>query len=646
MTSRKYKLAVGSRQSAILVLALMLAALYGNSQEVLTDLTTNPVITKKYSQRQTISAKNQFSTLDTIALPFLDDFSKESIYPDQTLWLDSNVFINRDYPIQPPTLGAATFDGVSKSGCPYDTTIITTGGSYSADTLKSKPINLALLPSDSVYISFYWQAEGRGNDPEPSDTLLLDFLNPTTGIWENVWYKNGYNPSTSDTVFRLVHIPITDTAYLKSAFQFRFRNRATVNGNVDHWHIDYVLLDKNRNLGDTIFSDVAFAYNCRSLLTNYYAMPWEQYIASEMKTNLNFFIRNNDTVQKNTSFGYEIFNNAGGSETIYSGGSDNCNPYPSYWNNPAMSNPPIGTTPYSYPTLSDSASFTLECALGTTLNDRDKWNDTLRFKQNFHNYYAYDDGTVEAGYGLNVYGGQIAYKFTLNVPDTLVAVQMLFNWLPPKVSQRQFRIRVWNDAGGSPGSVIYEDTIVSPKYQYQFHDNWGNLTNMFYPYKLKIPQTLTGTFYVGLIQFCCNGNNELLNIGYDKNTDATSKMFYNAGSGWSQTTLAQKGSWMIRPVFRDTTGLLVIHENTSIIKPALTIFPNPSKGEFSISSEYWTTSSRYAVAIYNLFGELISEETVTSKEQKIHLDAPNGIYFLRITDENSNTHSQKLILAK
>ena len=186
-----------------------------HSQEVITDFTFNPTITIKYHQSQissqALGTKSQISVLDTISLPFLDDFSKDNIYPDASLWLDSNAFINRDYPITPPTLGVATLDGASKTGCPYDT-IITGAGSYPADTLTSKPINLSSLPSDSsVVLSFFWQAKGRGNDPENSDSLILQFRNPSdsnnTTAWRNIWYKNGYNPSSSDTTFRLVMIP-------------------------------------------------------------------------------------------------------------------------------------------------------------------------------------------------------------------------------------------------------------------------------------------------------------------------------------------------------------------------------------------------------------------------------------------------------
>ena len=626
------------------------------SQEVLTDLTINQALSIKYHERKiaNLLSKQPLYPHDTLPLPFLDDFSKDGIYPDASLWLDSNVFINRDYPIAPPTLGVATFDGVSKSGCPYDTNLTNATISKPADTLTSKPINLSLLPLDSVYLTFFWQAKGKGNTPENNDTLLLDFFNPTTNTWKNIWYKNGYNPSGTDTIFRLVSLPITDTVYLKNAFQFRFRNTATVSGNVDHWHVDYVLLDKNRNKGDTIFEDVAFVYNAKSLLKNYYAMPWNQYQASEMKTNLDFFIRNNDIVIKNTAFDYKIYDHTNTTQASYTGGSDNCNPYitSGYWNYARISNPQIGTNvpspmtliPYSYPTLTDSASFTIESALGTTLNDKNKWNDTLRFKQNFYNYYAYDDGTAEAGYGLkNFFGAQIAYKFTLNVPDTLVGLQMLFNWIPPKVSYLRFKLRIWNDANGSPGSIVYEDdSLFTPHYQYQHYNNWGNLTNAFYPYKFKIPQKLNGAFYVGWVQY----TDEILSIGYDKNTSSGDKMFYNVGSGWNKTSLSEKGSWMIRAVFGDMPDIVSVNEQASKLS-AFSVYPNPTSGEFNIESKI--SDIRWQkVTIYNIFGENIFD----SKTQQLNgspIDishAPNGIYFLRITDEKGITQSQKLILSK
>jgi len=156
----------------------------------------------------------------------LDDFSKDGIYPDSAWWLDKDAFINRDYPIAPPTLGVATLDGVGPSGKPYDITA-SAGSSSPADTLTSKPINLGgLLPSDSVRLSFFWQAQGRGNFPDKNDSLLLQFKNPSITndsiAWTTVWFHTGFNTTISDSAFHLVMIKIDSTAFLKNGFQFPF----------------------------------------------------------------------------------------------------------------------------------------------------------------------------------------------------------------------------------------------------------------------------------------------------------------------------------------------------------------------------------------------------------------------------------------
>ena len=53
-------------------------------------------------------------------------------------------------------------------------------------------------------------------------------------------------------------MPIIDNNYLVDSFQFRFRNYATLSGNLDHWHIDYIRLSTHRHIHDTIVSDIAF----------------------------------------------------------------------------------------------------------------------------------------------------------------------------------------------------------------------------------------------------------------------------------------------------------------------------------------------------------------------------------------------------
>ena len=74
---------------------------------------------------------------------------------------------------------------------------------------------LKYSPSDSIYLSFYWQPEGRGNQPDNGDSLILQFKNPSDAnpatAWKNIWGINGYKNPVSDTTFHLVMIPVKDT---------------------------------------------------------------------------------------------------------------------------------------------------------------------------------------------------------------------------------------------------------------------------------------------------------------------------------------------------------------------------------------------------------------------------------------------------
>ena len=88
-----------------------------------------------YSQEKTISpaqnirVKNEFEKrtssrifgrLDTLVLPFQDDFSSTEVFPNSSNWMDYQVYINNHMSINAPTLGVATFDGLNEQGRPYD----------------------------------------------------------------------------------------------------------------------------------------------------------------------------------------------------------------------------------------------------------------------------------------------------------------------------------------------------------------------------------------------------------------------------------------------------------------------------------------------------------------------------------------------
>ena len=79
-----------------------------NGQEVLSVLVSNPVL----NGNKLVVNKNK----SVITLPFFDDFSYNSPVANIDLWQQSSVFVNRTYPINPVTIGVATFDGLDEYG--------------------------------------------------------------------------------------------------------------------------------------------------------------------------------------------------------------------------------------------------------------------------------------------------------------------------------------------------------------------------------------------------------------------------------------------------------------------------------------------------------------------------------------------------
>src|ERR1035438_4122710 len=144
--------------SAFFLMLLVSISLNGNAQEVKLPIAGNAVLIQNAKEHPE-SLHHQKNVQSALTLPFFDDFSTSYIYPDSTKWIGRSVYINDDFPIDPPTIGVATFDGLDSVGKPY----LNATYDYPADTLTSQLINLsAALASDStIYLSFYYQAAGN-----------------------------------------------------------------------------------------------------------------------------------------------------------------------------------------------------------------------------------------------------------------------------------------------------------------------------------------------------------------------------------------------------------------------------------------------------------------------------------------------------
>lgn len=596
-------------------------------------LTVNPVLVKEHAR---LNAQLRLASLyDTISLGakgILDDFSYNGPYPDTALWIDNNVFINNGYAKAPITIGVATFDGVDSSGYPYNFAMAS-GATGIADYLTSKPINLNYPASDSIYFSFYYQPQGLGNAPEQADSLVVEFKGPgTLASWNRVWAHKGTNLALNDSSWTLVMIPVKDTTYLKNGFQFRFKNYATLSGSLDHWHVDYVYLNRVRNINDTTFEDISFVYNNTSLITDYTAIPWRHYSAANMKSAYSTSIRNNHTATKNGSFVYSIYDeNNVQVNTTYSGGNINIDPYDpnGYLSYTPFTNPPLN---YTIPALTDSSKYTIECVVNST-PDFYRENDTIRYVQEFSNYYAYDDGTAESAIGLSTLYAQLAQKYTTTTPDTLRCIDIYFNPILTNAELYTFRLKVWAMAGSVPGVAVYTtDTVLSPAY--------GQLMpNQFIRYYLHEPLYLNaGTFFIGFIQ----NTNQFLNVGLDKNINTSDKVYYNIAGSWALSPYP--GSVMMRPVFGPATDFTGVADKDAS-EQELIVYPNPATDQLNVVLKNVNKTQLRSYRIIDISGREVMQNIFMDNNSIDVASLKSGIYFISVTTTNG-VINKKIVISK
>ena len=593
----------------VVAIAFLCFSFLLKGQEVISHLVSNPIV----KSERLFYKKNKTS----LTLPFIDDFSYNSSVVNPDLWEQSSVFVNRTYPINPITIGVATFDGLDEYGFARD--FSPSNPSDPSDTLLSQVIDLG--GQSSLYFMFYFQEKGIGDAPEMQDTLVLEFLNDTFN-WETIWYSNGQ--TMLDTAFEKVIHVIDEQKFLHSAFQFRFRNYATISGNFDHWHIDYVKLDELLSISDTTeLNDVSFVYSSPSFLKRYSAMPWVHFkdnMNDELKDSINILLRNNDA-SINVDYQYNIFednNQIFHYPTIGVSRNVSVLDYDTIGNY-SFSSPPIDVQSNVFNSFQpESATFVVQNIIGTALYDN-KFNDTLYHIQNFHSYFAYDDGTAESAYGININGARLAYEFKLNRPDTLRAVQMYFPQMLDSVSQIPFKLTIWDNISGI-GNIIYQQIV------YPVHTENGT----YHTYYIDSLFQLLGTFYVGWEQT----TNDLLNVGLDKNNEANNYMFYNVGAGWNMSSYP--GSWMIRPI-------LSMNEITSSVinmNAEFKVFPNPATSELFIE----TSTQNNIISIYSLQGILVRKVFVNSNMKRINInDLSSGVYFVELLNDKDKKY-QKIIV--
>lgn len=703
------------KQLRFFTLLLLLPSLT-SAQEVLTGLQFN-------ASKQSMDAGNELHLKNGVAskltLPFFDDFSRSNIIPDQNLWADKDVFVNKDFPLFPPNIGAATFDVLDKTGRVYQRA---TAVPFVADYLTSRPIRLdslfspiarKLRPSDSVYLSFYYQPQGRGDAPEPWDSLVLqlgyptgnlvfdrydsitllvddildanglDFLLPGDTVyaplgcdtnlfiinqqtlfhgdfitipcdsvmvpeiaWRYAWSSPGMSledfVDSNGRYFKQVLVPIVDTVFFSDNFQFRFYNIGTIadqisptkRSNVDQWSIDFVYLNYNRNRHDTTYRKLSFSGRPPSFLRRYESMPYRQYRAdafNAIRQEFEVLITNMDGIERNTKYRYSMVETGGGFEAYYDGGSANLPPFGVFGFQNCLTGagaahacPPVVSL-FSLNFDRDTTSYLITHYISDS-SGAVPLVDSMTYRQGFYNYFAYDDGTPELGYGLSGARSMLAYQFRMVAPDTLRGIQIFFNRTLNDANYQFFDIVVWRDNNGKPGDELYRMPRQRPV--------WTDQIYGFHQYDFLDPIIVNGLFYVGIQQESADN----LNIGFDAVNNSRQYLFYNVDGTWRNSDY--DGSLMIRPVLGQKM-FVGLNEHNPPAKKSFSIYPNPTSGQLHIALPDTDMVLPQQIVLTDFKGSVLLQLPFSDQLNISHL--PQGIYLLTIVFSDGSRMVDKVL---
>ena len=589
---------------------------------------------------------------DTIGLPFMDDFSYSGPFPAEDLWLDRDVFINRTMAVDPPSIGVATFDGLDGQGIPY-------GGDYGvSDHLTSIYVDLSDKQTNEVFLTYWLQKKGLVDKPEPQDSIVLEFKT-IDGEWQYITASIGIpvsRPNTEPDSFLFFRQPVTNE-FKYNGFQFRFKNYSNRTGILDTWHLDYVRLDDIQT--DSTFSDVAFANAPRPILHTMTALPWRHFKGreeAELRRDIEVGLFNfsgetlnaspsnvnlqelNSNIQLFGNGGVTLFN--GVEANIPSGEkvarsyslSNDATGFPSVWadyfqimSGPAFDNFERLEFDMTY-TLSNTSQQTGPGYEGVLRNDQVSTSTV------FDNYFAYDDGTAEAGFVAQE-GNLIAVQYTAAVADSLRAVQFHFPHTSVDISTQRFDLKVWIDDPNT--EPVYDQLSVQPYYTDLFFDTLQGYTTYVLVNEFGEPTPVplpAGDFYIGWEQITACDGLQCIAVGYDRNSP-NGKQFIRLRRTErfdSLDTFFPEGALMIRPIVGSVTPMATVGTNDQLqIPEKVAIFPNPARDYIRFRIQ----SGRFVPAYFELlnsFGQVVRRGRTSGQASTMGLSG--GLYYLRVSN--------------
>jgi hypothetical protein len=403
---------------------------------------------------------------------------------------------------------------------------------------------------------------------------------------------------------------------------------------VDCWNIDYIMMDAEPYFFHRSINDITLVEPPPELLDFYESVPWKHLNDAQSITRNSLHY-----VARNLAFGDSV--NVGRSYKVH-------NLKTGAWQYDEVyfaKFPPTSlirrNDPFFVPFTrnDDSEEGALEVvAWLITPADQEQQNDTARTELHFRDYYAYDDGSPEYGFGISgesTAGALLACRYRTYTTDTLRALDMFFNKTRNHVTAGlTFQLGVWKDAGGVPGDLVYlsEETFTPGEWE-------GKPGFRRYAFPADTDLVITDTsFFAGWKQT----TDEFLNLGYDVNRNNLDRVFVNISGDWfNPGSSLIHGTPMIRAVF-SKKDLVTGGGDIPANGPDIAVYPNPASDRIFIRTAGYPLQR---IRLFDLNGRMVREESGAREEVDVSM-LPAGLYFLQLTSANGRSVSRKVVISR
>lgn len=588
---------------------------------------------------------------DTLTLPINENFVDLTF---SNTWQENRgVYINNHFATNHPSIGVLTLDGVDGTGEPYVFSTQKSNATGIGDFITSNCIDISdVSNTDGIAFSFFWQ-QGTIADPNrdplwKNGTRLRLLFKDSTETFKQVWPTDSIlntiiaTGETADT-FYLENVLLEDQ-YLHDGFQFKFEYFGTLVGNYGVFSIDNIYFNTGiANFGaDTTFNiplDYAISLAPRSFLNEYSSVPLDHFLVADETIIDDSIFTSIYSLDPSNSFISDTDSSITVRDTetnalLYSSGSDEFDnqiitpgtPFGINWaiDQSALKsaiNPTINDTVKNYVTnfsinTPDSILTTDVSATNTTLSD----------------YYAYDDGTMEAGLGVRGVG-EFLQAYDILSYDTLKGFHVYFPKYGLNLENTFLVYKIYSSLEGVDGNtetvLLYEQNDVV-----EYSSDSISLNKFIYVALTSEQIVDAGRYYIGIKQ---DNENRVL-LGLDYSQDRSENIYYRLfNDPWlSFKSNDGYGTVALRPVmgsdnFTTPTSIDPDTTPTARVSNPQFILPNPGNGTFTFD-DYVED-----ITIFNTNGlEIYSGSVNGTKVDLSFLEF--GLYIIRMkTDDITNS---------